>query len=365
MDTDAKHSPSWAGCHLLISWPCPEQKWLVNRLETKLGLKVTWLNAFMKVEDPSIYLDVDIIATMIALPDSREMCPRLKYCHTLTAGIDYVAQHPLSSDPTIRWTYSSGIHGPVMAEWVFMTYLAFEKQNEAYREAQRRRSWKLDFKAMQTRDLVGQRVGILGYGSIGRQIAKVASAFSMEVVAFTATSKETPEARKESKGYRVPGTGDPNGEIPVEWFSGTDKASLHRFLAQKLDLLVLACPGTPRSRGLIGKEELAILASHSHDPAVGAFVTNVARGEVIVQDDLIAALKTEGSGIRGAALDVQTPEPLPPDSPLWDAPNVFITPHNCSQSNRYMERGLTILMENLQKPWDAEWINEVDFKKGY
>jgi phosphoglycerate dehydrogenase-like enzyme len=90
---------------------------------------------------------------------------------------------------------------------------------------------------------VGQRIGILGYGSIGRQIARLAKALGMEVFAYTASARHTPESRMDT-GYVVTGTGDVTGEIPVQWFSGMDRASLHHFLAQDLDMLVLCTPST-------------------------------------------------------------------------------------------------------------------------
>jgi phosphoglycerate dehydrogenase-like enzyme len=314
------------------------------------------------VDDPSIYHDVDIIATLIALPPSRSHCPRLKIVHAITAGVDYISSSPMYGDPSIRWTYSSGIHGGPMAEWVFMTYMAFQKDWDLYRERQRNREWGFHFDAMRTRDLVGQRMGIMGYGSIGRQVGRVARAMGMEVLAFTATEKKGQEEKRDP-GYGLPGMGDPEGEFPVEWYSGVGKKALHRFLAAKIDVLVISLPLTEQTRGMLGKEEFEVLAKQS--PYGGAFISNIARGEIIKQDELITALKTEGSGVRGAALDVSIPEPLPPDSPLWEAPNCFITPHNSSQNIMYMNRGLSILVQNLQKPKDAKYINEVNTARGY
>ncbi|KAK4507665.1 hypothetical protein PRZ48_001400 [Zasmidium cellare] len=355
-------SQEWQGAHLMILWPLPEDKDLVEQLRKTTGLRISWTQALSKIEDESVLEDVDIIATIAALPSSKAVAPRLKLCHALTAGTDYVSRSPLFKDPSIRWTYSTGIHGPTMAEWTMQTYMNFSKDWTANWERQQRREWRTKFEAMHQRDLVGQRMGILGYGSIGRQIAKVARAMSMEVLAFTATAKETPESRRDT-GYRLPGTGDPDGTMPSAWFHGVDKESLHHFLAQKIDILVVVVPITDKTKGLLGREEFDILAKHS--PYGGAFIANLARGEVIVQDELIEALQTEGSGVRGAALDVQTPEPLPSDSPLWDAPNCFITPHTSSQHVKYMDRGLAILVENLRKPTGSKFINDVNHQRGY
>lgn len=173
---------------------------------------------------------------------------------------------------------------------------------------------------------MNQTLGVLGYGAIGRQAARAANALGFKVIAFTATPKKTAESKKD-KGYIVPRTGDPNGEIPVEWYSGLDKASLREFLGKGVDVLLVSVPLTKETTHLLGKEEFEILGKRN------AFLVNVSRGKVLQQDDLIASLKqyTEnggsGGGLRGAALDVTDPEPLPEDSELWDLENVVVTPH--------------------------------------
>ena len=96
---------------------------------------------------------------------------------------------------------------------------------------------------MDIADRVGKRVGILGYGSIGRQVARVAKAMGMDVIAYTAGPRKTKESRKDG-GYIVPGTGDPEGEFPSEWYSGTKKEEVHEFLKHEIDLLVVAVPLT-------------------------------------------------------------------------------------------------------------------------
>jgi lactate dehydrogenase-like 2-hydroxyacid dehydrogenase len=92
-------------------------------------------------------------------------------------------------------------------------------------------------------DSVGQRIGILGYGSIGRQVARVSRAMGMDVLAYTASAKDTPDSKKD-KDYFVPGTGDADGEIPSAWYSGLDRKSLHNFLKQDLDFLLVSVPLT-------------------------------------------------------------------------------------------------------------------------
>ena len=220
-------------------------------------------------------------------------------------------------------------------------------------------------------DLVGQRIGILGYGSIGRQVARVASAMGSTVLAYTAGPRPTPESKKDY-GFIVPGTGDPDGSIPEEWFSGLDKESLHNFLAQDLDQLLVSVPLTKETTHFIGAAEFEILSKRN------AFVSNISRGQIVKQDDLIDALHqydqdtkdgkkgSDRRGLRGAALDVTDPEPLPEDSPLWDAPNCIVTPHISGLGSAYLDRAMQVLEVNLdRKEKGDKLINVVNREKGY
>lgn len=357
-------SSRWSGCRLLICWPSEKQPDLVKILEQQTGLRISWINTKFDVESPEVFRDVDILITLGALPKSREHAMSLRYVHFLTAGFNWMNRSQLFMDPAIRWTSATGIHAPTVTEWVFMTYLAHEREYDDQRQKQRDATWDgFEFKAMRDhRSLRGQRVGILGYGSIGRNVARVANAFGMDVVAFTATPRETSCSHDQDR-YHLPGSGDPDGSIPKMWYHGQKKSDIHEFLAQNLDLLVLAIPLTSETRHIIGLEEFQILRKHS--PRGGAFISNVARGDVIVQDELIDALAAGTMGVRGAALDVQSPEPLPPDSPLWNAKNCFISPHTSSQDDQYLERGLEILIQNLCRPLEDKWLNEVVPSRGY
>lgn len=221
------------------------------------------------------------------------------------------------------------------------------------------------------RDKTGQRIGILGYGSIGRQVARVSQAMGMDVVAFTAHPRSTPESKKDT-GYIVPNTGDPDGTIPSAWFSGFDKASLHNFLSKDLDHLVISVPLTKETTHLLSAPEFAILGKKKN-----AFISNISRGLIINQDDLIASLRAYaaadpldggdgGGGLRGAAIDVADPEPLPKDSELWDTPNLIVTPHISGLGETYLDRSLGVLEVNLERRERGEkLINVVDRERGY
>lgn len=201
------------------------------------------------------------------------------------------------------------------------------------------------------------RRGILGYGSIGRQTARVAKAMGMAVHAYTLHPRPTPASRRDTS-YAPPGLGDPDGVLPRRWFSGGSAAERHAFLGSGLDLLVVATPLTPRTRGLVARAELAALGGR------GAVVSNVGRGPVVDTDALVEALR--GGVVGGAALDVTDPEPLPEGHPLWGADNVIVTPHTSGASTANGERVLRILELNLGRLSEGrELTNVVSREDGY
>lgn len=188
--------------------------------------------------------------------------------------------------------------------------------------------------------LILQHRGILGYGAIGRQCARLAQAMGMQVSAYTRTEKATPASRRD-KSYNIPGTGDPEGLIPKSWFHGNSKEDVNNFLAQGFDIIVLCLPLTSETRSLLSTEQFDLLQRKR------TFVSNVSRGQLIDQDALLDALIT--GKIRGAALDVTDPEPLPEHHALWKAPNLLITPHVSWKSQEYWTRLLDLCSQNIDR----------------
>lgn len=179
----------------------------------------------------------------------------------------------------------------------------------------------------------------------------------MDVLAYTAHPRPTPSSKKHT-GYTVPGTGDDEGTLPSKWFSGLDKSSLHNFLSQDLDILLIAVPLTKETHHFLANEEFEILSKKK------AFIVNIARGPIVEQDDLIESLKR--GELRGAALDVTEPEPLPESSELWGLENVVVTPHVSGVGTEYFDRSFAILEENLGRIERGEGlINLVDRRRGY
>ncbi|QRV15157.1 D-2-hydroxyacid dehydrogenase [Haloterrigena salifodinae] len=211
-------------------------------------------------------------------------------------------------------TNASGVHGPNIGEHVLGAILRFTRRFHVGARQQRRRKWR----HYQAEELQGSTVTIVGLGAIGESVADRLEPFGVETIGV----RYTPEK------------GGPTDEV-----AGFEGDGFEDALA-RTDYLVLACPLTETTRGLIDREAFVTM-----DP--GAVLVNVARGPVVDTDALVEALRS--SWIRGASLDVTDPEPLPEDHPLWTFENVQITPHNAGHTPEYYERLADIVAENARR----------------
>ncbi|KXL46053.1 hypothetical protein M433DRAFT_66173 [Acidomyces richmondensis BFW] len=358
--------------HLLILLPQPEPAEIINGLRKKFpNIKITYREVTFHgpgtndLTDPlpdEIWKDVTILYTLFTLPEKISYASKLQLIQLASAGSNQVQNHPIYTKTDIIITTSSGIHGPQIAEWAVMTALVQSHHYNKLHDLQKEHKWgsKDMSEYRNVKDNVGRTLGVLGYGSIGRQVGRVAQAMGMNVVAYTATPKDTPEKRKDN-GFVLPGTGDPDGSIPSAWYSGLDVESRRKFLAQDIDWLLVSVPLTNETRHFLSMPEFKILGREGNKPA---FITNIARGPIIDQPKLIAALK-DGL-LSGAALDVSDPEPLPADNELWDLPNVIITPHISGSSQAYSERSFQVLEENLKRRENGlKLLNVVRRSRGY
>ncbi|EPS40978.1 hypothetical protein H072_5104 [Dactylellina haptotyla CBS 200.50] len=320
---------------IAATWPEPTE-WMEEIRKTHPGIQVSYF--LINLDATEVYLmkgshvpdelfkDVTIFVTMQYLPPP-EAAPKLEICAILSAGINHVSDSELYKNTDIMITTSNGVHGPQIAEWVVGHVLAHTHRFRVLEQWQKEHRWGNNmgsFNGNPERDLVKQKIGIFSYGSIGRQIGRVSHALGMEVHAYTATPKPTPESR-EDHGYIVPGTGDQKGEFPVKWYSGLGKEKFHEFLQVGFDVIVLSVPLTDETLHLVGKEEFDIMKETGTKP----FFVNISRGPIVVTSELEKSLRegVEKGGLRGAALDVVDPEPLPKDHTLWDAPNVPLRSH--------------------------------------
>ncbi len=236
----------------------------------------------------------------------------IEWVQALSAGVDSYPQAALQ-ERDIALTNASGVHAEPIGEQVLGGMLAFERGFLDAMAQKERNSWE----RVEGAELHGKTLGIVGVGAIGTRVAELGSAFGMGVLGTKRDPDTAPEAVDECFG--------PDG---------------HTELCRRADHLVLACPLTPETEGLIGADELRLLDGD-------AVLVNVARGEVVDEDALVRALQY--GWIRGAALDVFETEPLPADSPLWNLSNVLLTPHMAGSTPKKSERWAGIIGENYRR----------------
>jgi len=219
----------------------------------------------------------------------------------------------------IRVTNASGIHAPGIAEQAVGNIIVFSRRlHEGWHRKQ-----KQEWRHYQASELTDATVTILGLGSIGTGVARRFQGFGVNTIGI----RSNPEK------------GGPTDEV-----MGTDQKQFHEALS-RTDYLVIACPLTDATRGLVGKEELITLPPD-------AVIVNTARGAIIDTDALQWAI--QNGCLRGAALDVTDPEPLPDDHPLWGFENVLITPHMGGHTPEHWPRLADILAENVRRLEDGD-----------
>jgi phosphoglycerate dehydrogenase-like enzyme len=270
-----------------------------------------WLASLRKAD---ILLDFDI--NTIRRWQSENLVPRLRWLQTTSAGVGQVINAVGLSQSDLIVTTASGIHAVPLAEFTMMALLMWVKRHSLIAEQQNKRVWE----KYASDELPGKTLSIIGPGKIGREIGRMAKALGMRVLAAPSTLE-----------------GRTAADYNADALFSTDKASLHAALAQT-DALVLAMPHTPFTERMIGAEEFAKLKR-------GAYFINIARGKVVDEPALIAALQS--GHLSGAALDVFDIEPLPVDNPLWSMPNVLVAPHSASTVYRENERIIDLFLHNL------------------
>jgi phosphoglycerate dehydrogenase-like enzyme len=333
---------------VLITIPLEEA--LVEEIQkVSKKLSITVQPARQGDEVPAeLWENVEVLYTLYALPGEK-LATNLKWVQFFLAGIDKVVDEPVLQREGIRATTMSGANAPQVAEHVLAMVLALGHDLPDFFVRQSRIEWMTD-KAVKYRptELRGSTIGIVGYGSVGRQVARLASSFGASVLAV---KREV--MHLEDNGYFFEDTGDPHGDI----FSRLYPPQALRSMFKECDFVVVTVPLTEETRGMIGAEQLAAL-----NPS--AYLVDVSRGGVVDLNALVEALQE--NRLAGAALDVFEEEPLPTDHPLWAMPNVIITPHVAGFSAHYLSRTNTLFIENLKRFLaDEPLLNQVDLEKGY
>ena len=249
--------------------------------------------------------------------------PKLRFIQAIGAGVDQFDQAALR-ERGIRLASARGVNKNAVSEHTLALILAFARHIHTGRDNQHQRRWRgmLSDLTVREDELGGKTLLIVGMGDIGSRVAKLAKAFDMQVIAIK----------------RDPTT----AHGPADEIHTPDQLLP---LLGRADYVVLNCPLTPATDGLINAAALAAMKR-------SAYLINMARGRVVDESALIAALQS--GQIAGAGLDTTQVEPLSPDSPLWAMENVIITPHTAGETRRYEENVIDILLENLARLWRGD-----------
>ncbi|MGE0544946.1 MAG: D-2-hydroxyacid dehydrogenase [Dehalococcoidia bacterium] len=248
----------------------------------------------------------------------------MRWFHAFVAGLDHPVFREIA-ERGVTVTNSAGFNAVPIAQYVLAVMLRHAKNIPAWEAAQRERAWR----RVESDELTGRTVALIGTGSIGGEVARLAAAFGMHVIGMRRRAEPIDGVRQ---------------LYPPD--------ALHHMLAQA-DYIVVAAPLTPETDGLLDAAAFAVMKPN-------AYLINVARGPIVVERALLDAI--EQQRIAGAALDVFDREPLPPESPFWSMDNVIVTPHNSASSPRTLERGALMFVDNLRRyAADEPLLNVVDF----
>ena len=289
----------------------------------------------------------DVLFTLRVPDELMIRSPQLKWIQLMSAGADHILKGVLDERKTVAVTTGSGVAASTIAEYTIASMLAWAHVFPVTMRSQLRREWKrsgfMDIEPMRSKTL-----GVIGYGSIGRETARIAQGLGMDVLAL----KRNPHERSDS-GWNPSGVGDPEGTIPRRWYGPDQCESILR----DADYITVTLPLTPQTRGFIGPKEIAAMRPN-------AYIVNVGRGEVIDQDALIEALSE--NRIAGAGLDVFEREPLESESALWDLENVILTPHVSGGFKNYNGVCCELFAANLGRFRAGQPLfNLVDRSMGY
>jgi phosphoglycerate dehydrogenase-like enzyme len=320
--------------HRFDLWNAPP--WFVDRLRRDFpDLKITHLENYDRIEQE--IADAEVVIAWSIRPEQFKVAKKLRWIHSPAAAIHQLMFPELITSDVIL-TNAREVHGPVVAEHVIALMFALAKEIPEAVRLQEKHIWGQETiwrRRPRPREVAGATLGLVGVGSIGREVAKRATALGMRVIAV----RENPEK------------GTPAGVAQVY-----GSAELETLLRQS-DYVVLAVPLTPSTQKIMNAERLSKMKSD-------ACLINVGRGPLIDEPALASALRNHQIG--GGALDVFEREPLPADSPLWDLENLLITPHTAGLTDKLWERHYQLFSENLHRYLAGQpLLAVVDKLRGY
>lgn len=330
--------------NVLIDMPVYEP--MLQKLKQLPGIHIRLIE---KPEEKSRPLPVELIKDCNALfttfpPENHERIAQLKFIQISSAGFKQLTgQH--FPKRGIKCCNALGVFDVPIAEWNVAMMVNLARDMRGLMHNQDKEVW--DRSSIYQREIRGSVVGIWGYGGIGRETARLVKNMGMKVHVLTRNG-----VKQREHIYKVSGTGDAEGILPDKVFLSHEKKA---FL-QELDFLVMAMPQTSDTEGIIGESELSLLKR-------SAYILNPARGPLIDEQALVSAL--QNNRIAGAALDTHYYYPMPAGHPLWQLPNVIMTPHisGSSLSPGFLERVWDIFVQNLVRFQQGEpLLNEIAAK---
>ena len=333
---------------VLVTVPLlPEQQRILQELSSDLHFVFISTREREDITD-EIWQNAEILYTSVVLP-TPEQAPNLKWIQFHRAGVDKFAEEPILTKPGLVATSMRGAVANKIAEYIIMMMLALEHKLHRLIEAQQNKLWPDDKdKLFETHELRGSTVGIVGYGGIGRRLAYLLQPFDVTILA---TKRNLTDFRYH--GCFPDECGDPQAELPRRLYP---RQAL-RTMFKDCDFVVVTAPLTKETARMIRRQHFDSMKS-------SAYFINVSRGGIVDYDALIDILKEER--IAGAAIDVFPEEPLPPESALWETPNLLLTPHIAGNTIHYEEHAMKIFIENLKRYIEGkELCNKIDWKKGY
>ncbi len=319
--------------HPFELWTAPA--WFSERLQKEFPeLQVVHLPDYKRVDEEIV--DAEVVVSWSIRPAQITSAKKLRWIHSTATAIHQL-MFPELVNSDIVLTNARDVHGPVVAEHVIALMFALAKKIPDAVRFQQGHEWaqqRMFDERPRVREIAGATVGLIGMGAIGRAVATSAKALGMRVIAM----REHPE----------------KGTYGAAEIFGPEQVDE---IFRQADYIVLAAPVTDATKAIANADRLALMKPD-------ASLINVGRGQLVDEAALTSALRN--SKIGGAALDVFRKEPIAPDSPLWDAPNLLITPHTAALTDKQWERHYALFSENLRRYLNGQpLLAVVDKQKGY
>lgn len=319
--------------HRFEQWRTPQ--WLIEALRVRYPeLHLVHLPDYHRLGEE--ITDTDIFAGFSLKPEQFAAGRRLKWIHCLAAGVNQLMRDDIRRSDVLI-TNSRHVHAVTMAEHSLGLILALARRVPSAVRYQQQKHWaqqEIWDEVPHPMEINGRTLVIIGYGAIGQTLARRARACGMRIVGVK----------------RDPSRGGEHADDVV------GAGQLQAVLGEA-DFVVLAAPLTPETQGFVGSQQFAAMKR-------SAYFINIGRGALVDADALVSALRQKT--IAGAAIDVVAVEPLAPDNPLWEAPNLLITPHLSAVSERLWQRHAALLFDNLDRYFAGrELLNVVDKQRGY